>query len=147
MKDTKTVKRCGYLEFYLNLLFHDNTNAYVAYRGWFEDPNNIPSAMDDFIDLCKVFYKEKAGRVIVKYEYINKDEYDAHQTSVMLTLGCKNGEITTVRHDEKDKAREPWCDAPRDCGCTVWDAGKVDPGVCTRVACLHYHDGTEEDDD
>lgn len=30
-----------------------------------------------------------------------------------------------------------YCDAPRDCGCTIWDHGKVD-SVCAELDCLNY---------
>lgn len=30
-----------------------------------------------------------------------------------------------------------YCDAPRDCGCTIWDHGKVSP-VCAELDCPNY---------
>ena len=44
-------------------------------------------------------------------------------------------------------SHEPYCDAARDCGCTVWDHGRVTPGVCDEINCLNYCTEDDADDD
>lgn len=87
-----------------------------------------------------VVYIDKNKWGIPLIDICGKSPYNSEEAEARLEY-LKTGEEIPQPAPEP---RKPWCDAPRDCGCTVWNFGKVVEGVCDH-SCLNYHDGSEED--
>lgn len=101
--DASDVKYVGYLEFYVRMIFENGDDAYVAYTSDFSKPDAVKLTMDRMPKIYANFYEQNKGVKTVRYEYVTREQYEKHQSGVMLGVSWNDGKIDRVGAETERK--------------------------------------------